>query len=140
MGLFVPLLPTTDFMLLAVPCFARSSPQLEAWLLNHKRFGAPIRAWRAERAIPKYAKVLACVGMAVGYGWFFVSVRPSWPSASGVAIIMIGTAIWLVRRPRPSNISGLDPRDAPSLQLGDDLVGDVLVQVGPVLGDPGGDA
>src|SRR3546814_17981068 len=35
-GIVVPLLPTTDFMLLALPCFARSSPKLEAWLLNHR--------------------------------------------------------------------------------------------------------
>src|SRR3546814_5879575 len=56
-GIVVPLLPTTDFMLLALPCFARSSPKLEAWLLNHPRFGPGLRAWRSERAVPRNAKI-----------------------------------------------------------------------------------
>src|SRR3546814_4138967 len=52
-GIVVPLLPTTDFMLLALPCFARSSPKLEAWLLNHPRFGPGLRASSEERRVGK---------------------------------------------------------------------------------------
>src|SRR3546814_5197123 len=43
-GAFVPLLPTTIFIILALGCFARSSPRLEHWLLNHERFGPALRA------------------------------------------------------------------------------------------------
>ena len=107
-GLFVPLLPTTDFMLLAVPCFAKSSPKLEGWLLHHKRFGPPIRAWQRERAVPTHAKVVACVGMTAGFAWYFLSVRPNWPSALSVAVVMAATAFWLVRRPTPSSNSDDD--------------------------------
>src|SRR3546814_18408060 len=75
-GAFVPLLPTTIFIILALGCFARSSPRLEHWLLNHERFGPALRAWRDKRAISKSAKRAAYIGMTVGYGLFCVSVRP----------------------------------------------------------------
>ncbi len=100
-GIFVPLLPTTDFMILALPCFARSSPRLEAWLLNHPRFGAGLRAWRLERAVPRRAKIAACMGMALGYGLFFLTMRPGVPLAVGIALALILSAAWLISRPSP---------------------------------------
>lgn len=100
-GIFVPLLPTTDFMLLALPCFARSSPRLEAWLLNHPRFGPGLRAWRAERAIPRRAKVMACVGMLTGYLLFWAHARPAWPWSVGIAAFILFWMLWIIRRPEP---------------------------------------
>lgn len=100
-GVFVPLLPTTSFMVLALPCFARSSPRLEAWLLNHPRFGPGVRAWRAEGAVPRHAKIAACIGMAVGYGMFWLHVRPGPLMAGIVAALILLCAIWIVRRPEP---------------------------------------
>ena len=98
-GIFVPLLPTTDFMLLALPCFARSSPRLEAWLLNHPRFGPGLRAWRTERAVPRHAKLAASIGMAVGYALFWLHVRPGWGLALTVALVMLAGIVWIVGRP-----------------------------------------
>ncbi len=100
-GIFVPLLPTTDFLLLALPCFARSSPRLEAWLLNHPRFGPSLRAWREDRAVPRYAKIAASGGMALGYGLFWIHVRPGWLVSLLVAGVMLFWAIWIARRPEP---------------------------------------
>lgn len=102
-GIFVPLLPTTDFLLLALPCFARSSPRLEAWLLNHPRFGPGLRAWRAERAVPRRAKIAACVGMIVGFGLFWFHVRPRPLLSVTVVAFMLFWAIWIVRRPEPGS-------------------------------------
>ena len=45
-GIFLPLLPTTPFLLVAVWAFARSSPRLEAWLIHHPKLGPPLRDWR----------------------------------------------------------------------------------------------
>ena len=100
-GIFVPLLPTTDFMLLALPCFARSSPRLEAWLLNHPRFGPSLRAWRRDGAVPRHAKIAACIGMTIGFALFWFHVHPRPLTASAVGMFMLFWAVWIARRPEP---------------------------------------
>ncbi|WP_313438333.1 YbaN family protein [Novosphingobium sp.] len=100
-GIFVPLLPTTDFMLLALPCFARSSPRLEAWLLNHPRFGPSLRAWRRDRAVPRHAKIAACIGMTLGFALFWFHVHPRPLTATAICAFMLFWAVWIFRRPEP---------------------------------------
>lgn len=102
-GAFVPLLPTTIFMILGAGCFTRSSPRLEAWLLDHPRFGAALQAWRAERAIPRTAKRAACIGIAIGYGLFCLGARPSLGTGLAVAAIMAACAAWIVTRAAPKD-------------------------------------
>lgn len=66
-GVVLPLLPTTPFLLVAVFAFARSSPRLEAWLINHKHFGALIRNWQRDGSIGKRTKISAAVVMALTF-------------------------------------------------------------------------
>lgn len=101
-GAFVPLMPTTVFLILAAACFARSSPRLEAWLLDHPRFGPTLRAWRRDRAIPRAAKIMACTGMAVGLSLFWWGAHPHWPLLLLVAAILGLCAAYVVSRPSPS--------------------------------------
>jgi uncharacterized membrane protein YbaN (DUF454 family) len=98
-GALLPLMPTTIFLILAAGCFARSSPRLEAWLLDHPRFGPTLRAWRRERAIPRRAKWLACIGITVGYAIFVATGRPHWPLAAAVAAMMMASALFILSRP-----------------------------------------
>jgi uncharacterized membrane protein YbaN (DUF454 family) len=58
-GIFLPLLPTTPFLLLAAACFLRSSKRLHAWIMNHKWFGPYIYNYRTYKAIPKRTKITA---------------------------------------------------------------------------------
>ena len=58
-GIFLPLLPTTPFLLLSAALWVRSSPRLYAWLLAHPRMGPYIRDFREHRAIPLRAKLLS---------------------------------------------------------------------------------
>jgi uncharacterized membrane protein YbaN (DUF454 family) len=60
-GIFLPLLPTTPFLLLASFCFLRSSSRLHKWLLGHKLFGSFIRSYLEHRTIPVKVKISALV-------------------------------------------------------------------------------
>jgi uncharacterized membrane protein YbaN (DUF454 family) len=98
-GAFLPLMPTTIFLILAVGCFARSSPQLEAWLLDHPRFGPSLRAWREDGAITRKGKLLACAGMALGYAVFWFTGRPGLTADVVVALALAGCATFVLSRP-----------------------------------------
>lgn len=102
-GAIVPLMPTTIFLILAAGCFARSSKRLEAWLLDHPRFGPALRAWRAEGAIPRQGKRAACIGMTIGYALFWLGARPGWGLGLAVAAMMLACALWIISRPTPGN-------------------------------------
>jgi len=101
-GAFLPLLPTTPLLILATWFFARSSPRLERWLLDHPRFGALLRSWRDQGAIPRRAKILACCGIAVGVVFFWIGARPGyWLWLIGAAILG-GSAGYILSRPNGS--------------------------------------
>ena len=96
-GIFLPLLPTTPFVLLAAFCFARGSPRIEAWLLRHPRFGPMVRDWRSDRVIPLRAKQLATLMMSVGSAWAWVVM----PARFGwlPALVCAAVAAWMWRMP-----------------------------------------
>ncbi len=60
-GIFVPLLPTTPFLLLTAALWAHSSPRFYAWLMNHRYFGEYIRNYRENRAIPLKTKIVTLI-------------------------------------------------------------------------------
>lgn len=98
-GAFLPVLPTTPFLIVAAGCFARSSPRLESWLLDHPKFGPLLRDWREHGAISRKTKIISCVGMVIGYGLFWLGSNPGLPLAAGVAMLMIVGAIFVLSRP-----------------------------------------
>ena len=101
-GAFLPLLPTTIFVILAAGCFARSNRRIESWLLAHKRFGPMILAWREERAIPRRGKVMACIGMVVGFIAFLIGAQPGPVLMMFVLAFFLACAWYVVTRPEPS--------------------------------------
>lgn len=98
-GAFLPVLPTTPFLLLALWCFTRSSPKLEKWLLEHPRFGKSLREWREKGAIARRAKIAAVCLMAASYAIFWFTSNPSTMLASIVAFVMCCSAAFVVTRP-----------------------------------------
>ncbi|ADE15208.1 protein of unknown function DUF454 [Nitrosococcus halophilus Nc 4] len=73
MGVILPLLPTTPFLLLAAGCFARSSPRLHQMLIENATFGPMIKNWHEHRAIPLRAKIIAILSLIFfgGYSVIF---------------------------------------------------------------------
>lgn len=96
-GAVLPVVPTTPFLLLAAGCFAKSSPRLHGWLLDHPVFGPPIRNWEENGAISRPAKRLA-VGSMAAVLVVSLLVGLSWPVllAQG-ALIAVGCAFVLSR-------------------------------------------
>lgn len=56
-GIFIPILPTTPFLLLAAACYLRSSPRFHRWLMNNRLFGVYIRNYTEGRGIPVKVKL-----------------------------------------------------------------------------------
>lgn len=67
-GVFVPGLPVTVFVLIASFCFSRSSPRFEAWLMEHRWFGPPLRRFRDSGGMPRSAKRAALISMWTAIG------------------------------------------------------------------------
>jgi len=101
-GAFLPVMPTTIFIILAAWSFGKSSPRLETWLLDHRLFGPPLRAWRAEGAIPGPAKTVAVTSMAGGYALFLWQAHPAFWLAAGVAALLLACAAYVLSRPSPA--------------------------------------
>lgn len=97
-GMVVPMMPGTVFLILAAWCFTRSSPRVEAWLLNHRYLGPSVVRWRETGAIPPVAKLFALssfVGSFAG-SWYFGAPQ-------GVLIFLAALfailAVFIVTRP-----------------------------------------
>lgn len=97
-GIFLPLLPTTPFLLVAAWAAGHGWPKVEAWLLAHARFGPPIRRWRDHRAVPRSAKWLASATMAASVVGLLASQAPSILKLV-LPPLLLGVAWWLWRRP-----------------------------------------
>lgn len=75
-GVFMPVLPTTPFLLLAAACFDRSSPRFHRWLLSTKLFGPMIENWQRERYIEKRSKRVALVVVTITFTSSILIVEP----------------------------------------------------------------
>ena len=97
-GIFLPVLPTTPFILLSAWAAARSSPRLLGWLEDHTAFGPMIRDWRRGGVVRRRSKWMATLVMAASGAYLLLSSHPRW--AAWVAIACLSTlAVWLWRRP-----------------------------------------
>ncbi len=98
-GVFLPVLPTTPFMLLALWLFSRSSKRLQHYLWHHPRFGVLVRNWKQHGIVPRRAKVLAISVMCISaFSLAWLSMTPWWVLT--LTYLIMGTAaVWLVTRP-----------------------------------------
>ena len=97
-GIFVPLLPTTPFLLLAAACFARGSSRMHGWLLTHPVFGKFLSDYEQGKGIPARAKVVALLMMWASLALAIWKVEA--PALCALlAAIGAGVSIYLLRLP-----------------------------------------
>lgn len=95
-GVVLPLLPTTPFVILAAFCFSRSSEKFHQMLLNHRWFGDMIRQWEAHGVIPFKVKCLSTTMMLVmiSYPVLFKSL-PLWADVAAIITVVIALVyVW----------------------------------------------
>lgn len=78
-GVVLPLVPTTPFLLVALVCFSHGSPRFYDWLYHHRVLGEPLRAWQEERRIPKRAWLMIAIMMSIS-----ISITLFWYLSSGI--------------------------------------------------------
>lgn len=107
-GLFLPLLPTAPFVLLAAWCFSRGSQRWERWLLHHPHLGPPVRDWRRHRAVPLRAKQFATAMMATSsaFAAWWLPGRIGW--IPGACCLVVATWLWRL----PTRRAGEEVPDA----------------------------
>lgn len=95
LGIFLPVLPTTPLLLLALACFAKSSEKLHDWLLANKTFGPLIRQWHETRSMSRKAKVYAIISIFIGGGISLLSVDTIMLKVLLIAVLLIPIVIIL---------------------------------------------
>ena len=103
-GIFIPGLPTTIFLIIALWAFTKSSKKLRIWLLNHKKFGPFLRDWQEHRVVPLRAKILmvilqTCVVIMVHYTFnnLFITI--------GLIVILVLVAGYVLSLPSKVSVT-----------------------------------
>ncbi|MCG3722869.1 DUF454 domain-containing protein [Vibrio cincinnatiensis] len=98
LGIVLPLLPTTPFILLSSACFFRSSPKFYHWLHHHRLFGPILINWQQHRAVSKQVKRRGCVFILISFAFSIAIVPHLWLKI----LLFIGLVVliaWFVRLP-----------------------------------------
>lgn len=98
-GVFLPVLPTTPFVLLAAFCYSRASVRFHALVLENRVFGPLIREWHATRTIPRRAKCLGLAMMALSFTVSIMILNGRPLLQIGLAVLGLGLGLWMAHIP-----------------------------------------
>ena len=96
MGVFLPVLPTTPFLLLSAALYMRSSQRLYDWLMSHKHLGAYIRNFREHKALPMRVKVVSVTMVWATLLYCAVFVAQEWWMSLLFIAIALGVTIHIL--------------------------------------------
>ena len=99
-GAILPGMPTTVFLILAAWAASKGWPQMDAWLLNHPKYGHTLRNWRENGTVPRKAKWIATIMMLFSGILMLFTNAPFWVKIF-TDVTMLIVAIWLWLRPEP---------------------------------------
>lgn len=97
LGVVLPGLPTTPFVLLAATCFARASPRLHQWMMNHRWMGPMLRDWERDRSLTRRSKTIAVGSMLLMVSLSIWSFQGHW-IAQAVLVALGAVGAWVVLR------------------------------------------
>ena len=97
-GIIVPGLPTTVFLIIALWAFSKSSYKFQTWLWTHKHFGPPVRDWFLYGVLPVRAKILAVFVMTLSFIYLVGWIATDWVLPTIAGVIMLATATYIVTR------------------------------------------
>jgi hypothetical protein len=103
LGAFLPVMPTTIFLILAAWAFAQSHPAWKDWIFNHPKFGSNVRLWFEHGAIPRHIKRLAIGMMALSYGITVWLVSNLWVLLAVGACLAAVSLFIVTRRETPGD-------------------------------------
>lgn len=98
LGILLPIVPTTPFLLCACACYARGSPRHHKWIHNNRYMGPILHDWETTRSIPMYAKVMATAVLISSFCWVIVSDH-SIPTIVVFGILFTIVSVWILTRP-----------------------------------------
>lgn len=97
-GIFLPVLPTTPFVLLASACFMRGSPRFHLWLHQHPTFGPIIDNWHQHRAVTKKVKLRGSIAMLLSFSFSIYIVPHNWLKIMLIVMLVLLLG-WFIRLP-----------------------------------------
>ncbi|WP_373084953.1 YbaN family protein [Sneathiella sp.] len=102
LGIFLPVLPTTPFLLISLWAFSQSSEKFHNWLYHHRLFGPPLQDWSKYGVIPLRAKIIALATMTLSATLVIIFSNTPWYGLTAMLVLMgIGAGFILTRPSRP---------------------------------------
>jgi uncharacterized membrane protein YbaN (DUF454 family) len=109
-GIILPLLPTTPFLLISAACYARSSDRFYNGLLNNRIFGPPIREWRDHRSVTKRTKITSVIIIIISFSITIIFVLKNPTVQIILTVVAIGFVVLLTLLPtRKKNSTQASP-------------------------------
>ena len=98
-GVVLPVLPTTPFLLLALACYCRSSERMTHWMQNNKYFGKYIRRYKEGKGISLKTKIIAIAFLWITIGYSALFIIPIWIAQIILFVILVAVTLHIVRLP-----------------------------------------